>query len=55
MRCKICNTVLTKNELTVKDRRTGAYLDRCGSCTQNIAETIFNREFSEIIVDIKED
>jgi len=55
MRCKICNTVLLKKELTNKDRLTGSFLDQCGSCTKSIAETIFNQEFSEIIVDIKED
>lgn len=42
MRCKACNVILTDQELKLKDKTTGQYLDLCGECYMHSQEAVYD-------------
>ena len=50
MRCKACNVLLEDHEVTLKDKKTGEFLDLCGDCLHESNEAIFDQEQPEFAV-----
>jgi|TARA_E500000318_G_scaffold45781_2_gene43251 hypothetical protein len=50
MRCKACNVLLEDREVTLKDKKTGEFLDLCGECLHESNEAIFDQEQPEFAV-----
>lgn len=51
MRCKICDTKLTRTELTKKDRRTDTYTDTCHKCEGFIYKTVSSYDHTDLFLD----
>ena len=51
MRCKICDTKLTRTELTKKDRRTDTYTDTCHKCDGFIYKTVSSYDHTDLFLD----
>ena len=39
-RCRVCDVILSEDELRNKDYNTGAYLDTCYQCLDNLASDL---------------
>ena len=57
MHCKACDALLNEQEVVLKDKATGEYLDLCGECylaSQEAVHEAWNDNAIEIVDDVIE-